>query len=194
MKLSRSRIIVLVLLAAAAAALAVDRLVLAPSASGPKQAVASPAAASASPSVKQPVADGLVEASIGAAGSRLADRLQTASEQFELDPAGMRDGFRPVDAWLADLAPPAPPAEDAQPALPAGPSPADLFASRHTLTSVMLSRRGGSAVVDGKVVRLNQALDGFTLVRLTRDAAVFEADDERVELRLHQQAAVATDR
>jgi len=188
MKLNRSRIIVLALLAVAAVALLVDRLLLAPSATGPKQALGASGTTPATTGVQESAS-----AIDGDARPRFADRLRATAEQCELDPAGMRDGFTPAEAWLKELVAAPPPAES-DPAPPAGPSPGDLFAQQHTLTSVIMTRSGGSAVVDGKVVPLKQTVDGFTLVRLTRDAAVFEAAGEQVELRLRRQMADQTDR
>jgi len=189
MSLTRSRKIVLVILAVAAIALLVDRLVLAPSATGPKHARAAPTsgagptgnkAASAPDSPASPGAD---------TRPRLADRLQTLGEQFEMDPDDLRDGFIPADAWLEELvekeveAPPPPPEpEVSEPQV----SAATQFAEQHTLTSVILTSSGGSAVIDGKVVPVGQAIDGFRLIRLTHSSAVFEAGDETVELRLRR--------
>jgi len=182
MTLSRSRKIVLAILAVASTALLVDRLVLAPSASGPKHARAAATAdgsttgTGAASSPAPPTAPGAM------AGPRLADRLQTIAEDADLDPATLRDGFIPAKTWLEELIEPPPEHESAEPQA----SPATQFAQRHTLTSVILTSRGGSAVIDGKVVPVGQVLDGFRLVRLTRQSAVFEAGGEEVELRLRR--------
>jgi len=182
MTLSRSRKIVLAILAVAATALLVDRLVLAPSASGPKHARAAatadgtPAGTSATSSPAPPTAPGADP------GPRLADRLRTIAQDAELDPDALRDGFVPAAAWLEELVEPPPEPEPPEPQA----SPATQFAQRHTLTSVILTSRGGSAVIDGKVVPMGQVLDGFRLTRLTRQSAVFEAAGEEVELRLRR--------
>jgi hypothetical protein len=182
MTLTRSRKLILGILALAIVALVVDRLVLAPSASGPRHAGAAettngntaeggaaPPADAGAPPEPDP-------------GARLAARLETTAARFELDPAALRDGFVPAAAWLEELVEPVP-----EPEAPAPPvSPAQQFAQQHTLTSVIMTSRGGSAVVDGKVVPVGQAVDGFRLVRLTRHSAVFESGGEQVELRLRR--------
>ncbi len=184
MTASRSRKIIFVILTVAVAALVVDRLVLAPSATGPKQAGAAtpgvPEASETSPS-PSPGAEAPAETS---SGPRLAERLQTVADRFELDPTALRDGFVPSETWLEDLVEAPPPSEPKT-----APNPhaaADAFAENHTLTSVIMTSQGGSAVVDGKVVPVGRTIDGFRLVRLTRRTAVFEADGEEVELSLRR--------
>ena len=182
MTLTRSRKIVLAILALAATALLVDRLVLAPSASGPARARAAPTAderpegAGAAKSASPPTAP-----EVGS-GPRLADRLETVATPFDLDPDRLRDGFVPADAWLEELLEPPAEAETPEPQV----SPADRFAERHTLTSVILTARSSSAVIDGKVVPVGQTIEGFRLIRLTRQSAVFEAGGEEVELSLRR--------
>jgi len=182
MTLSRSRKLVLAILAVAVTALAVDRLVLAPSAGGPTAAQAapgrdeSPAGAGEASATTPPTAPPVDPR------PRLADRLQVVAEHFELDPDGLRDGFVPAEAWLADLVEPPPEPEAPEPQA----SPATRFAEQHTLTSVILTSGGGSAVIDGKVVPLGQTIEEFRLIRLTRHSAVFEAGGETVELRLQR--------
>ncbi|MBL7140608.1 MAG: hypothetical protein ISS74_06830 [Planctomycetes bacterium] len=183
MTLTRSRKLCVAILGLALAALAVDRVFLASGTSGPKAAGASslPApdsadAAGASQDKKTlPAAD---------RPPTLAARLESAAEQFALAPTEMRDGFSIAETWLAELQVPT----AAHPPGPAEPQPsaAEAFAGRHTLTSVILTSQGGSAVIDGKVVPLGQAVDGFTLLRLTRESAVFGAAGEEVELRLRR--------
>jgi hypothetical protein len=183
MKLTRSQKIVLAVLAVAITALVVDRLFLASSATGPRQARASSADAAPAPPEADPV-QAPEAAAAAEAATRFAERLEAAAERFELDPAAMRDGFTLEAAWREELAGPPEPVQQAE-AEPQ-PSPADQFAGAHTLTSVVLTTKGGSAVVDGRVVPLGHDLDGFTLVRLTQNTAVFEADGEEVELRLRR--------
>jgi len=195
MTMSRSRLAVFVALGVALVALVVDRLVLAPSATGPQPAAAAesppgPAAAATQPPTgpeAPPTAAETDPASPSAGPPPLASRLAAAAERFSLDPERLRDGFAPAPSWLAELTEP-PPSEPAEAAPePETPSPAEAFREGHALTAVIMTQRGGSAVVNGRVVRLGQTVDGFTLVRLTRRSAVFASEDgEEVELRLRR--------
>jgi hypothetical protein len=184
MTLTRSRKIVLAVLAVAVAALLVDRLVLAPSASGPKQAQARPTPSGGTAEAKTAALPVPATLSGTEADSALAERLEATAERFQLDPEALRDGFVPARAWLDELVEPVPQEEPEQVAPEA--SPAEQFAEQHTLTSVILISGGGSAVIDGKVVPVGQAIDGFTLIRLTRSSAVFAGGGEEVELRLRR--------
>jgi len=183
MTLTRSRKLCLAILGLTLVALAVDQVFLAPGTSGPKTASASslptanPADTAPAPQddQAQPAAD---------RPATLASRLESAAEQFALAPDEMRDAFGIAETWRVELQEPPPPSEP-EPAEPE-PSAAEVFAGRHTLTSVILPSQGGSAVVDGKVVPRGQAVDGFTLLRLTRESAVFGADGEEAELRLRR--------
>ncbi len=40
------------------------------------------------------------------------------------------------------------------------------FRAKHKLSVVMMAKRGGMVVLDGKPVKLNQKVDGFTLVEV----------------------------
>ncbi|MFO8012812.1 MAG: hypothetical protein R6X20_05835 [Phycisphaerae bacterium] len=186
MTLTRSRKIILAVLAVAVVALVVDRLVLAPPASGPKHARAAPTPSPADTAAKTRATPSPAAATPSETVGRpaLAERLEATAERFQLDPETLRDGFVPSQAWLVDLVEPAP--EAAPEAVETQASPAEQFAEQHTLTSVILTTGGGSAVIDGKVVPVGQVLDGFRLTRLTRSSAVFEADGEEVELRLRR--------
>jgi hypothetical protein len=184
MTLTRSRKIVLAVLGVAVAALLVDRLALAPSASGPKQAQARPTPGGGTAEVQAAPSPAAATPSATETDPALAERLEATAERFQLDPEALRDGFIPAQAWLEELVEPVPEAAP-DPVEPQA-SPAEQFAEQHTLTSVILTSGGGSAVIDGKVVPVGQAIDGFTLVRLTRSSAVFAADGAEVELRLRR--------
>jgi hypothetical protein len=180
MTLSRKHKLLFAVLGVAVAALLVDWLFLRDETTGPSQAQASvnapavvpeaappdpvpepPAAAAATPDTEQPP---------------LADRLRKVAETLGLDPTDMRDAFVPPEDWLSELKPPeaVAPQRDL----------AGEFAQEHRLTSVILIGTGGSAVVDGRAIRVGQELDGFRLTRLTPGGAVFQSGDSQVELRL----------
>ncbi len=183
MTLTRSRKMILAILALAVAALVTDRLFLS-GGTGPQRASASPAAAETRSGAAAPASPETEPPAPAQKGPRLATRLQAIAEQLDLDAAGARDAFTLPPAWLNELQDP--PTASQEPEPEPEPDPAARFAEHHTLTSVILTADGGSAVVDGKVVPMGQAIDGFTLVRLTRSTAVFEADGQQVELRLRR--------
>ena len=101
------------------------------------------------------------------------------------------DALAPSAAWQARLIPPKP--ETAAIQTPTGPrraapTVADIFAQRHTLTSIIVVDDGGAALADDKVLQVGDRLDGFTLIELTETAAVFQYRDIRAELRLPDQS------
>ncbi len=181
MKLSMARKVYLAILAAAAAALLADRLLVGYDET-PEQARASvgPSRPGAPAAAERPTSS-----PVGAAGpsgpASLADRLKKAAGEAGLDPDSAADAFAPSELWLAQP-------EEAQ----AGknlPTPGEVFATGHRLSSVVLAGEGGWAIVNGKIVRLGERIDGFDLVELTRSSAVFQAGQERVELKLPAEAA-----
>jgi len=186
MTLSRSRLIVFAVLAIAVTALLVDRLVLAPSATAPRQAGAAPTAGAHQAAGGADPVTNIAATADADPRFQLAQHLEEVAGRFELDAGALRDGFVPAPSWMTDLVEPPPPPEPEQEAAPPEVSPTVQFAERHTLTSVILISGGGSAVIDGKVVPLGQVIDGFQLVRLTRRSAVFASDGQEVQLSLRR--------
>lgn len=177
MALSNAHKVLFAVLALAVLALLIDWLFLGGDATHPSAASASvgaPPAETAVPPAPPPEPTAVADAKPDADGPLLADRLRTAARTLGLDPTNTREAFAPSEDWLPELRLPGPPQRD----------PAEDFARQHRLTSVILIGTGGSAVVDGRAVRVGQELDGFRLVRLTSAGAVFQAGDSQVELRL----------
>jgi len=158
----------------------------APGPAAPAAAAPAPAAApriSAAPAAAQPTAAAPAKpatvsqaAAAGAARIPLAERLKALAPP-DGETAAMREAFAPSQAWLASLG-------EGKPG--AGPQ-LDLaadFVRTHKLTSVL--RRGGvgSAVIDGKVVEVGERLDGYRLIGLTADSAVFRSPRDAKEVRL----------
>ena len=119
-------------------------------------------------------------------GVSLASRLNAMAEarRFQADAAA--DAFRPSDQWLADAAPPsAKPKLNAaavsvtkKAARPAVPriDHAGNFMQTHTLTGVMKDKDGGMAIVNGKLYRPGQYVDGFKLTKVgLKDAQIGRA-------------------
>lgn len=177
MKLSTSRKAYLVLLGLAVTAFLVDRLFLGGPAAAPQQARASVDAGRADRTApaaqpQHPPARAASEAD----AQSLAHRLAALAGSEGFDPASVGDAFAPSKVWLSR-----PQAARAA----TQPSAAQRFPGAHRLTSVVLAGGRGWAIVDAKVVQIGQQLDGFTLVGLTHDRAVFQAGQDRVELKLH---------
>ncbi len=57
--------------------------------------------------------------------------------------------------------------------------------SRYTLTAV-ISGKSGMAILGGRCVRVGQSIEGCTLVEVTGQRAIFQAGQDRVELRVPQ--------
>jgi hypothetical protein len=180
MKLSKTKMVWLGALGLAVAALLLDRLAMGPGAM-PKSASAE-AVPSAVPAHKS--ADAAVPAAHAtpAASLRLADRLK-ALATADLDPIHARDAFATPESWLAQPKPVEAPAAVAPTA-----DPAEKFVREHKLTSVLLASDGGVAIVNGKVLRVGQEVDRFTLLRLEPGCAFFHSCDEGVDVQLRTQS------
>jgi hypothetical protein len=96
------------------------------------------------------------------------------------------DAFQPGAAWsVPDLAHPAEPVTDVR---------VETFAKRK-LTSLVAGGRGkGGAMVDGQMVHVGQSLDGFVLVSVDGQSALFEGRAVRVRLSLTGEPRVSSAR
>ena len=184
MTLTKKHKLYLALLALAIVGFMVDRLFLSEGVASPKQAKAAPAApATVAPAVTTVQA---LVASTPAAGKSeasgdsaiVAERLKALAKTLNLDPAEIRDAFKPAEDWTMSAPPP-------EPAAAPQPKARPDFARNHKLTAVLLSKGGGSAVVNGKVVEVGQELDWYKLVGLEANSATFQSADDRVELGLY---------
>jgi len=178
----------------------VDRAFLDPGMPGPAKAEASspapgpesPAApagaahaaaphASAAPTAAAPAATAKPAlsqaASAGAARVPLAERLKALALP-DGEPTAIREAFAPSAAWLASLE------EGGRPGAGPQPDSAADFVRAHKLTSVLQRSRMGSAVIDGKVVVIGECLDGYRLIALAADSAIFRAPQGAKEVRL----------
>jgi hypothetical protein len=109
----------------------------------------------------------------------LAERLKSLT-LTDRDPTEMREAFAPSPAWLASL-------EVEKPAVAAAEPERDLtadFPRQHKLTSVLRRGNGGSAIVDGKFVEIGEQVDGYRLIGLTADSAIFRSPRHAKEVRL----------
>jgi hypothetical protein len=168
MALTKERKIYLGLLAAGIGALAVDRLT-----SGPATAQAEDASAYVVARPDAPAATNSIPVAPAASGGTmtpgegLAARLRELASKSNAAPGSApRDLFRAPASW-------APQAQTTQP-VAKEPGPAD-FEKSHRLTAVLLHGRQAHAVVDGRMVAPGQSIDGYTLLSVTQDMAVFRS-------------------
>lgn len=98
-----------------------------------------------------------------------------------------RDLFRATPLMEAAFTPPEPPPDLLASAAAAEASERQGFDALHRLVAVMLGRKP-LAVVNDRVVPVGGTIDGYVLIELGRDRAVFEesATGERVTLELPQ--------
>ncbi|MCX5683826.1 MAG: hypothetical protein NT049_09090 [Planctomycetota bacterium] len=169
----------------------VDQFLLAPgamepakaSASAPKpQTPAAPAvrpaavtASAAAPGSAKPA--GAPVAAATAMQVSLAERLKSLALK-DRDPTEMREAFAPSRAWLASLEVEKPPAAEPERDVTVD------FISQHKLTSVLRRGNAGSAIVDGKFVEIGEHVDGYRLIGLTSDGAIFRSPRTSKEVRL----------
>jgi hypothetical protein len=108
----------------------------------------------------------------------IADRLRAAAQVAGMDAAPLRDAFATPANWTSAAAPVAAVVQ------PASVSAADEFRHAHRLSAVLISGKTGQAVVDGKIVKLGDSLDGSKLVAIGRLFARFTVGGDKVELPL----------
>ena len=197
MKLSRERKVFVIICALALVALVVDRTMLS-EASGGDAAAGDPSAllvtgggAGAGSGASAGTARGASTnphrasqptPSAAAISEMLAQMGERNRRLLEQTP----DAFQPGAGWsVPDLAPPAEPVADVR---------VETFAKRK-LTSLVAGGRGrGGAMVDGQMVHVGQSLDGFVLVSVDGQSALFEGRAVRVRLRLNGEPRVTSAR
>jgi len=116
--------------------------------------------------------------------SRLASVAQSTGE---VAPDAIRDVFRPADIWLP---------KTTTISTVATVSSADKFVLEHKLSMVSVNRAGGGvAVVDGKLLNIGAKIDGYRLISINQQSAMFESTDgARVQLKLPADSATAAAR
>ncbi len=180
MKLSKQQKVSVAVLALALAALAVDRVFLSPGEAGPRRADAAPRP-SGSAAATAGRAGGLASPMVLASGISLADRLGGFSKAKSIEVAGVRDAFTPSETWMPKKS------EPVATATPVVQRP--RFSKSHKLMAVMAGPQG-SAIVDGVCYTVGDPkrnmLDGYTLVSVGQQAAVFQLNNDRIVLELPQ--------
>jgi len=150
--------------------LVVDRVFLRPR-GGPRVASADSPDSYAMPA--SPAQDG-PSAVAGAQGPSVAERLDRLWPDREANGVEARDPFSLRGSWLGNAG--------------TGPSavsePAQLFAQTHPLTAVVVDGQRSHALVNDRVLKLGEKIDGFTLVSVEAKSAVFERQGQRIMLEL----------
>lgn len=111
-------------------------------------------------------------------------RLVAATRPFATSLVETRDIFHPMG--LAKPATEKAPTDMAARTVvkESAPDPVVVFLSKHSLRAVMSAGKGGCAMVDDRLVRVGELLDGHRLIALERRAAIFEVNSVRVRLTL----------
>jgi hypothetical protein len=186
MKLTKQRKVYLGILVVAVAALLLDRVFYSPdeaSAAPDETSISTPRVADA-PS-RKPVLLPAACVEPSEVKVSIADRLAAAGAAEPIDLPGIRDAFRPEPEWMGELCPTGEVNKQDVDVVQA-------FRRRHRLMGVMLSSQGAKVIVDGEALEIGGKLDGFTLVSVESQTAVFSYGDRRVELTLPKDSPVNT--
>jgi hypothetical protein len=107
---------------------------------------------------------------------------QYAAEHAEAASAGAEDAFQPSSDWMTQLR--HKPVElDKTQALAQG------FLERHRLSSVVSAAGQATAIVDERVMRVGDVLEGFQLASIGADSVVFANQEVNVVLKVHSRSA-----
>jgi hypothetical protein len=165
----------------ALSALGYDRITGGPSASETAAAndlLLSPTAVTAARPVQRPAGPVATAApSAGASDAVLVERLDALAKSRRFDFAQTRDAFTPAASWIA-------PQASASNGGGKRPEEAALaFVAKHRLISTVVNGKNPNAMVDGRLLRIGEELDGFRLVSITKQSACFELAGTRAELK-----------
>ncbi|MFI4896614.1 MAG: hypothetical protein ACIARR_02185 [Phycisphaerales bacterium JB059] len=167
MELSRERKIFVGLFVTAVVALGVDQMLPGPSGASagvvPPTLTGAVGAGSSEAGVAEP------SGSIGKTLALFAHKLQVLDQGGSLDATLAGDAFAVPAAWLRTPEP----GVEGQPASVSPPGP-----PRFMLSSVMPTKRGGIAVIDGKTYRQGDQVGAFTLELVEPRSVVMRRGDE----------------
>ncbi len=172
-KLTTQQKACIAILAIALVALLVDRVFLG-GASGPQSAEAQ----LTSPRSLNTLLPKPLQAVVDERAGRppLIEKLQDLTKSQNLSLAEMSEAFRLSDEWRAEVGSVSVRLQGRSL------TPAQRFVRTHQLEVVMVGGARSRAVVNNKPLQLNQQIDGFTLVSVTHNSAVFVCENQRVEL------------
>lgn len=179
MKLNKERKILLAVLGAALLVFVADWLLAGSSNTGPSKASADvTAVADAAPSAT--IAEQPNDAAIVPTVS-VAQQIEAFRQWPQLTAARMADSFEPSAAWIESNQALEQQADEELPQQIAA-----KFAQEHTLSAVITGTQSGYAVIDGKIVRVGEYLDGFELLLIDDQSVTMSSSKVRVVLSLHE--------
>ncbi len=171
MELSRERKIFIGIFGTAIAALGIDRGLF-----GPSEAAAASPSGMAQITLADPVEEGasVQTGGVGRTISIFAERLQTLGGDGAVDPMTSGDAFSVPASWLEVEASEQ---ETSTPKTPPGPPTLRV-------TSVMPTKSGGIAIVEGRTYRQGEAIGDFVLETVEARSIILRRGDRlyRVEL------------
>jgi hypothetical protein len=97
-------------------------------------------------------------------GNPVALKLTELSESMHLPATAVKDAFSPAATWSGSGT------------TTAG-GEVRNFEQTHTLIGVMVSGGSAAAMVDGKLVRVGQSIDGYKLISVSKGKAVFKSGE-----------------
>ena len=112
----------------------------------------------------------------------LADRLEQAAENNELESTTVKDAFCPSGSWSG---------MDTTERAPLGSveATAAAFSERHRLTATAVGGQGGMAIIDGQCLAVGREIDGFRLVSVIRNSAALACAGVEVTLTLSNETS-----
>jgi len=176
MELSRERKIFVGLFVTAVAALGVDQML--PGPAGASAGVVSPTLTGAVGAGSSEAGGTPPTGSIGKTLAVFAHKLQALDQGGSLDATLAGDAFAVPAAWLQTPEPGSP--GQIASASPPGPP-------QFSLSSVMPTKRGGVAVIDGKTYRQGEQVGAFTLELVEPRSVVMRRGDELYRVALARQ-------
>ena len=168
MQIEKKHKIYAVLIGTALAAWAVDATFLRPDDVGPRRAAAAAAPAQQQENAAVPAPVRHSTEDLTASSKWLADRLTVWSRQRATDSESQRDVFSAPQSWSRQLAAPA-----TQPLN----TSAIVFQREHHIAAVIVNSRGGSILIDGRLLHVGQSIAGCRLVAVAQGRADFITPD-----------------
>jgi len=135
----------------------------------PKVGAAARAAAAKAATNNAPASESL------ASLASFSERLQQVAGAQQVDAAHANDAFVPSTQWAGSRREND---SDAAERLAA----ANQFREHHKLLAVILSGKGGIALLDGKPLRPGQSIEGFKLTEIHERSAIFTRGQAQVQL------------
>jgi len=105
-----------------------------------------------------------------------ASNLQVIEMVMFLDPENIKDAFRKPQTWMLST-----PDETKTYIQRMNP---EEFKKQYNLDATMVADSGSYAIVDGKLLRIGEVIDGWRLISVAERSAIFESHDVEVELDL----------